>query len=119
MIFKRLDGNRKRVYYLNRNHYDLKCIGGYILAKKSKIEKHKKQVRTVGKYAAIRKELKEKGDYEGLAQLPKDASPTRIQNRDKLDGRPHAYMRKFGLSRINFRKLAHEGKIPGVKKASW
>lgn len=89
------------------------------LAKKSKIEKLKRQQKTVEHYAALRKELKEKGDYEALAKLPRDASPTRLQNRDKLDGRPRGYMRKFGLSRISFRKLAHEGKIPGVKKASW
>ncbi|PRY81383.1 30S ribosomal protein S14 [Alkalibacterium olivapovliticus] len=89
------------------------------MAKKSKIAKLKKQQKTVEKYAAIRKELKEKGDYEGLAKLPRDASPTRLQNRDRIDGRPRGYMRQFGMSRINFRKLAHEGKIPGVKKASW
>lgn len=89
------------------------------MAKKSKIEKHKRQQRTVEKYAAVRKEMKETGDYEGLAALPKDASPTRLQNRDRIDGRPHGYMGQFGLSRINFRKLAHEGKIPGVRKASW
>lgn len=89
------------------------------MAKKSKIEKHKRQQRTVEKYAAIRKEMKETGDYEGLAALPKDASPARLQNRDRIDGRPRGYMGQFGLSRINFRKLAHEGKIPGVKKASW
>ncbi|WP_460324084.1 30S ribosomal protein S14 [Alkalibacterium psychrotolerans] len=89
------------------------------MAKKSKIEKLKRQQRTVEHYATLRKELKEKGDYEALAKLPRDASPTRLQNRDKVDGRPRGYMRKFGLSRISFRKLAHEGKIPGVKKASW
>jgi small subunit ribosomal protein S14 len=89
------------------------------MAKKSKIAKLERQQKTVAKYAAIRKELKEKGDYEALAKLPRDASPTRLQNRDRIDGRPRGYMRKFGMSRINFRKLAHEGKIPGVKKASW
>lgn len=89
------------------------------MAKKSKIEKLKKQQRTVEKYGVLRKELKEKGDYAALALLPRNASPTRLQNRDRLDGRPHGYMRQFGLSRINFRKYAHEGKIPGVKKASW
>lgn len=89
------------------------------MAKKSKIEKLKRQKRTVEKYAVLRKELKEKGDYEALAKLPRDVSPTRLQNRDRIDGRPRGYMRKFGMSRINFRKLAHEGKIPGVKKASW
>ncbi|MDT9702971.1 30S ribosomal protein S14, partial [Streptomyces sp. P17] len=45
--------------------------------------------------------------------------PNRIKNRDLIDGRPRAYMRKFGMSRINFRELAHKGQIPGVKKASW
>ncbi|WP_423190308.1 30S ribosomal protein S14 [Alkalibacterium sp. f15] len=89
------------------------------MAKKSKIEKSKRQERTVEKYAELRSELKEQEDYEALAKLPRDASPTRLQNRDKIDGRPRGYMRKFGMSRINFRKLAHEGKIPGVKKASW
>lgn len=89
------------------------------MAKKSKIEKLKRQRRTVEKYAALRQELKDNKDYEGLSKLPRDASPTRLQNRDRLDGRPRGYMRKFDMSRINFRKLAHEGKIPGVRKASW
>lgn len=89
------------------------------MAKKAKIEKLKRQQRTVEKYAALRKELKKKGDYEALSKLPRDASPTRLHNRDRLDGRPRGYMRDFGMSRINFRKYAHEGKIPGVKKASW
>ncbi|MCC5895991.1 MAG: 30S ribosomal protein S14 [Alkalibacterium sp.] len=89
------------------------------MAKKSKIAKLKRQQETVEKYAAIRSELKEKGDYEALAKLPRDASPTRLQNRDRIDGRPRGYMRQFGMSRLNFRKWAHEGKIPGVKKASW
>lgn len=89
------------------------------MAKKSKIEKAKRQELLVAKYAARRKELKAKGDYAGLAQLPKDSSAVRLHNRDTLDGRPHAYMRKFGLSRLNFRDLAHKGQIPGVRKASW
>lgn len=89
------------------------------MAKKAKIEKLKRQQRTVEKYAALRRELKEKGNYEALSKLPRDASPTRLHNRDRLDGRPRGYMRDFGMSRINFRKYAHEGKIPGVKKASW
>ncbi|KRN21237.1 30S ribosomal protein S14 [Lacticaseibacillus camelliae] len=89
------------------------------MAKKSKIEKAKRQELLVAKYAARRKELKAKGDYAGLAKLPKDSSPVRLHNRDTLDGRPHAYMRKFGLSRLNFRDLAHKGQIPGVRKASW
>ncbi|MFD1393727.1 30S ribosomal protein S14 [Lacticaseibacillus jixianensis] len=89
------------------------------MAKQSKIEKAKRQAQLVAKYAARRKELKAKGDYAGLAKLPKDSSPVRLHNRDTLDGRPHAYMRKFGLSRLNFRDLAHKGQIPGVRKASW
>lgn len=93
--------------------------GGVHMAKKSKIAKAKKIEATVAKYATKRAELKAAGDYAGLALLPRDASPVRIHRRDHLDGRPHAYMRKFGLSRLNFRELAHKGQIPGVKKASW
>lgn len=89
------------------------------MAKKSKIAKAKKIEATVERYAQRRAELKAAGDYAALALLPRDASPTRIHRRDHLDGRPHAYMRKFGLSRLSFRELAHKGQIPGVKKASW
>ncbi|HCM88471.1 MULTISPECIES: 30S ribosomal protein S14 [Vagococcus] len=89
------------------------------MAKKSKIAKLEKQKDLVGKYAEIRYELKQNGDYEGLRKLPKDANPNRLRLRDEIDGRPRGYMRKFGMSRINFRKLAYEGQIPGVKKASW
>ncbi|QMU08997.1 30S ribosomal protein S14 [Levilactobacillus suantsaii] len=89
------------------------------MAKKSKIAKEKKIEATVEKYATKRAELKAAGDYAGLAKLPRNASPVRIHHRDHLDGRPHAYMRKFGLSRLNFRELAHKGQIPGVRKASW
>ncbi|WP_341780302.1 30S ribosomal protein S14 [Levilactobacillus sp. HBUAS70063] len=89
------------------------------MAKKSKIAKEKRIEATVAKYADRRAELKAAGDYAALALLPRNASPVRIHHRDHLDGRPHAYMRKFGLSRLNFRQLAHEGKIPGVRKASW
>ena len=67
----------------------------------------------------MRRELKAKGDNEALRKLPRDSNPNRLKNRDRIDGRPHAYMQKFGMSRINFRNLAHEGKIPGVTKASW
>ncbi|WP_035052961.1 30S ribosomal protein S14 [Carnobacterium pleistocenium] len=89
------------------------------MAKKSKIEKHKRQQATVEKYTAIRKELKADGNYAALQKLPRDASPTRLHHRDLTDGRPRGYMRKFGISRITFRNLAHAGLIPGVKKASW
>ncbi|MDY0294495.1 MAG: 30S ribosomal protein S14 [Acholeplasmataceae bacterium] len=89
------------------------------MAKKSKIIKQEKRRVIVERYAEIRAELKEKGDYAGLAKLPRNASPTRLRNRDALDGRPRGYMRKFGLSRLTFRELAHKGELPGVKKASW
>ncbi|MCW6660348.1 30S ribosomal protein S14 [Aerococcaceae bacterium NML191292] len=90
-----------------------------ILAKKSKIARHQKQLELVERYRERRAELKRKGDYVGLAQLPKDSSPVRVNNRSMGDGRPRSYMRKFGLSRIEFRELAHKGWIPGVTKASW
>ena len=71
------------------------------------------------KYAALRAELKAAGDYEGLAKLPRNSSPTRLKNRCLETGRPRAYMRQFGLSRIAFREHASRGEIPGVTKASW
>ena len=89
------------------------------MAKKSKIAKEMKIEATVEKYAAKRAELKAAGDYVGLSKLPRNASPVRIRRRDKIDGRPRAYMRDFGMSRLKFRELAHKGQIPGVKKASW
>jgi small subunit ribosomal protein S14 len=73
----------------------------------------------VAKYAALRKELKEKGDYAALQRVPRNSAPTRLHNRCNMSGRPRGYLRKFGLSRIAFRELALEGKIPGVVKASW
>ncbi|TDQ42036.1 30S ribosomal protein S14 [Aureibacillus halotolerans] len=89
------------------------------MAKKSKIVKQQKRAELVAKYADIRKELIEKGDYEALRNLPRDSSPTRSNNRCPLTGRPRGYMRKFNMSRIRFRELAHKGQLPGVKKASW
>ncbi len=89
------------------------------MAKKSKIVKNQKRIEIANRYREKIAELKAKGDYEALQKLPRDASATRIRNRDSIDGRPHAYMRKFGLSRLKFRDLAHKGELPGVKKASW
>ncbi|WP_339215763.1 30S ribosomal protein S14 [Ornithinibacillus sp. FSL M8-0202] len=89
------------------------------MAKKSKVAKAMKQQRMVEKYAEIRRELKEKGDYEALRKLPRDSSPTRLNNRCAITGRPRGYMRKFGMSRIAFREYAHKGQVPGVKKSSW
>lgn len=89
------------------------------MAKKSKIVKIQKQQALIQQYAEQRLALKAAGDYEGLAKLPRDSNPNRLKNRDQIDGRPRGYMRKFGMSRIKFRELAHQGHIPGVKKASW
>ncbi|PRS34743.1 30S ribosomal protein S14 [Bacillus pumilus] len=89
------------------------------MAKKSKIAKEKKRQQLVLKYTELRKELKEKGEYEALRKLPRDSSPTRLKNRCELTGRPRGYLRKFKMSRIAFRELAHKGQIPGVKKSSW
>ncbi len=81
--------------------------------------RQKRREKTVAQYAAVRAELKAKGDYEGLAKLPRDASPTRLNNRCNISGRSHGFMRKFGVSRIVFREMAHGGLIPGVTKSSW
>ncbi|MEJ9230739.1 30S ribosomal protein S14 [Peribacillus butanolivorans] len=89
------------------------------MAKKSKVVKEQKKQEMVMKYAAIRAELKEKGDFEALRKLPRDSSPTRLKNRCEVTGRPRGYLRKFKMSRIAFREHAHKGQIPGVKKASW
>jgi len=89
------------------------------MAKTSSKAREAKRQRLVAKYAAIRKELKEKGDFAGLQKLPRNSSPTRLHHRCSVSGRPRGYMRKFGISRIAFRELALEGKIPGVTKASW
>ena len=89
------------------------------MAKTSAKARQRKRERLVAKYAALRKELKEKGDFAALQQLPRNSSPSRLHNRCTMSGRPRGYMRKFGLSRIAFRDLALEGKIPGVTKASW
>ncbi len=89
------------------------------MAKRSSVARQAKRVMLVKKYEALRKELKEKGDYAGLQALPRNSSPTRLHSRCAITGRPRAYMRKFGISRIAFRDLALSGKIPGVRKASW
>lgn len=81
--------------------------------------REKKRIATVAKYAEKRAELKSNNDYEGLAQLPRDASPIRVKNRCSITGRASGYMRKFGISRQQFREMAHRGLIPGVRKASW
>jgi small subunit ribosomal protein S14 len=89
------------------------------MAKKSIVARDAKRAKMIDKYAAKRKELKELGDQEGLARLPRNSSPTRRTNRCMETGRPRAYMRQFGLSRISFREHASKGEVPGVTKASW
>ncbi|MBS0948665.1 30S ribosomal protein S14 [Levilactobacillus brevis] len=89
------------------------------MAKKSKVVRYERQKKLIAKYAVRRKQLKAQGDYSALSKLPKDSSPVRLRNRDSFDGRPRGYMRKFGMSRLNFRKYALLGQIPGLHKASW
>lgn len=89
------------------------------MARKSNIARDKKRRILIEKYAARRALLKAAGDQEGLAKLPLNSSPTRHKNRDYATGRPRAYMRRFGMSRISFRAAASKGEIPGVVKSSW
>jgi small subunit ribosomal protein S14 len=89
------------------------------MAKKSVTARQHKRERMVAQYAEKRAALKEAGDYAALDALPKNASPVRLKNRCQLTGRPKGYIRYFGISRVIFRDMALNGKIPGVKKASW
>lgn len=89
------------------------------MASKSTIVRNKKVAETVEKYRAIRDEMKKNGDYIGLQRLPRNASPTRVRSLCALTGRSRAVYRKFKISRIMLRELALEGKIPGMRKASW
>jgi small subunit ribosomal protein S14 len=101
------------------------------MAKKSKIVKNDQRRAVVARYAERRAELKRIIRSPGstfeqrleaqraLARQPRDASPVRIRNRDAVDGRPRGHLRKFGLSRVRVRELAHEGQLPGIRKASW
>lgn len=99
------------------------------MAKKSKIAKDAERRRIVARYADRRAELKEcirTGSPDEvalavreLAALPRDSSPTRLRNRDVVDGRPRGHLTRFGLSRVRFRAMAHDGQLPGVTKSSW
>lgn len=101
------------------------------MAKKSKIAKNEQRKVVVARWAARRSELKEiirkpsTPDSEraqaqaALQRLPRDASPVRLRNRDAADGRPRGHLRKFGLSRVKMREMAHRGELPGVHKSSW
>jgi small subunit ribosomal protein S14 len=99
------------------------------MAKKSKIAKNEQRRRMVARYAERRAELKDtirRGTPDqraaamaALQRLPRDSSPVRLRNRDVVDGRPRGHLRKFGLSRVRMREMAHRGELPGVFKASW
>jgi len=89
------------------------------MAKESMKAREVKRAKLVAKFADKRAALIAEGNYEGLQALPKNSSPVRLHNRCKLTGRPKGYMRQFGISRIQFREMASNGLIPGVKKASW
>ncbi len=89
------------------------------MAKKSIVARQAKREALVAKFAEKRAALKQAGDYAALDLLPKNASPVRLKNRCQLTGRGKGYIRYFGISRLMFRDMALNGKIPGVKKASW
>ncbi|MEU6715982.1 30S ribosomal protein S14 [Nonomuraea sp. NPDC046802] len=99
------------------------------MAKKSKIAANERRKTVVARYAERRAELKEiirtgtsqeRADAVlALARQPRDASATRVRNRDSVDGRPRGHLTKFGLSRVRFREMAHRGELPGITKASW
>ncbi len=89
------------------------------MSSKSTINRNQRIARTVAKYAELRRKLKAEGDYAALQRLPRDASPTRVRNMCELTGRTRGYYRKFKISRIKLRELALQGRIPGMRKASW
>jgi len=89
------------------------------MAKESVKARQRKREEMVAKYAAKRAALKAAGDYAGLDKLPKNSSAVRLRNRCQLTGRPRGYLRYFGVCRLVFRDMALDGKIPGVRKASW
>ena len=101
------------------------------MAKKSSVARNEKRRRLAEKYAERRQQLQDvikdanssleaRGEARTeMSKLPRNANPVRIRNRCLLTGRPHGYIRYFGLSRIAFREMAHAGELPGVKKASW
>ena len=101
------------------------------MAKKSAIQRNVKRAKMVARYSAKREALKkvlsdpntsEEDFYNAQAKLdklPKNSSPVRLVRRCSLTGRPRATIRKFGLSRISFRELALQGKMPGIIKSSW
>ena len=89
------------------------------MAKESMKAREVKRAKLIAKYAEKRAKFIEEGNYDLLQTLPRNSSPIRYHNRCKLTGRPKGYMRQFGISRVTFREMALDGKIPGVTKASW
>jgi small subunit ribosomal protein S14 len=89
------------------------------MAKESMKARERKRAAMVERYAKKRAQLKNAGDWDALQKLPKNSSKVRLHNRCQLTGRPRGYIRQFGLCRNQFRELALDGRIPGVKKASW
>jgi small subunit ribosomal protein S14 len=89
------------------------------MAKESMKAREVKRAKLVARYAEKREALKAAGDFAGLQKLPRNSSKIRLRNRCKLTGRPRGYIRQFGLSRITFREMATDGKIPGITKSSW
>ncbi|MFN4315192.1 MAG: 30S ribosomal protein S14 [Chitinophagaceae bacterium] len=89
------------------------------MAKTSVKARQRKREKMVDKFAAKREELKKAGDWKALDELPRNSSSVRLKNRCQLTGRPKGYVRYFGISRVALRDMALNGKIPGLKKASW
>ncbi|MEV5838390.1 30S ribosomal protein S14 [Nocardia sp. NPDC052112] len=101
------------------------------MAKKSKIARNEQRKQIVARHAGRRAELEDlirkpttsaadrAAAQSALQRLPRDASPVRLRNRDAADGRPRGHLRKFGLSRVRVREMAHRGELPGVHKSSW
>ena len=89
------------------------------MAREAVKARERKRAKLVARYEQKRKELKANGDWDALDKLPKNSCKDRMHNRCRLTGRPKGYMRFFGVNRVTFRKLASEGKIPGLTKASW
>lgn len=89
------------------------------MARKSLVAREVKRAKLVEKYAELRTRLRADGNWEALQKLPRNSSPVRLHNRCSITGRPRGYYRKFGLCRNQFRLMALEGKIPGIRKASW
>ncbi|MGC5025223.1 30S ribosomal protein S14 [Tsukamurella sp. DT100] len=101
------------------------------MATKAKIAANERRKVLVARHAERRAELKRviahpstsaderAAAVSALAKLPRDSSATRVRNRDAADGRPRGHLRKFGLSRVRVRQMAHDGQLPGVRKSSW